>query len=78
MSAPYRSAPEFRDETERLIWCTAFATHELRHEGRAHPFDKTRSYNERDFDGNPVILEWCELAHKYANGVLDGYRKVFP
>jgi hypothetical protein len=66
MPDPYRSKPEFRDETERLIWCTAFATHELHHEGRAHAFDP--AFVAR--------VEWHELARRYADQVLVGYRNV--
>lgn len=68
----YRDPPEFRDENERLIWCTAFATHELHHPGRMHSFQNATEglHSVRV----PRLVPWQELARRYADRVLAGYR----
>lgn len=69
----YRDAPEFRDENERLIWCTAFATHEL-HRPSGARFQDIVEVN--DYTG-PLgkRCSWHENARHYADEVLAGYRE---
>jgi hypothetical protein len=62
----YRAKPEFRDETERLIWSTAFATYPILAQLRPPvPFQ-----NEEFFEA------WSELARNYADQVLTGFRET--
>jgi hypothetical protein len=60
---PYREKPEFRDENERIIWCTAFATHPILVELRDVPMPSR---------------PWAEFARVYADKILAGYRDLKP